>query len=139
MSILFNEYNYFQAYIEAENKRLESDPSQFSAKEIIIRIEYKHCPNLTIIDTPGLILAAPGRKNRVLQVLSYPFSFYSQLTLVHCSLLCSFVSTKTALTAILPQRSNIYKPTSFGNLATCRVRLVLLRPLFMRKFSIRKP
>ncbi|XP_047050073.1 dynamin-like protein ARC5 [Lolium rigidum] len=56
-----------QAYIEAENKRLENDPSQFSAKEIIIRIEYKHCPNLTIIDTPGLILAAPGHKNRVLQ------------------------------------------------------------------------
>ncbi|KAM3273448.1 hypothetical protein ACQJBY_042976 [Aegilops geniculata] len=56
-----------QAYIEAENKRLENDPSQFSAKEIIIRIEYKHCPNLTIIDTPGLILVAPGRKNRVLQ------------------------------------------------------------------------
>lgn len=67
--ILFNKNNYFQAYIEAENKRLENDPSQFSAKEIIIRIEYKHCPNLTIIDTPGLILAAPGRKNRVLQVL----------------------------------------------------------------------
>uniref|UniRef100_A0ACD5XNK6 Uncharacterized protein n=1 Tax=Avena sativa TaxID=4498 RepID=A0ACD5XNK6_AVESA len=67
MSILFYNYNYFQAYIEAENKRLENDPSQFSAKEIIIRIDYKHCPNLTIIDTPGLILAAPGRKNRVLQ------------------------------------------------------------------------
>uniref|UniRef100_A0A0E0BPS6 Dynamin-type G domain-containing protein n=1 Tax=Oryza glumipatula TaxID=40148 RepID=A0A0E0BPS6_9ORYZ len=56
-----------QAYIEAENMRLENDPSQFSEKEIIIRIEYKHCPNLTIIDTPGLILPAPGRKNRVLQ------------------------------------------------------------------------
>ncbi|KAG8093430.1 hypothetical protein GUJ93_ZPchr0012g19473 [Zizania palustris] len=56
-----------QAYIEAENMRLENDPSQFSDKEIIIRIEYKHCPNLTIIDTPGLILPAPGRKNRVLQ------------------------------------------------------------------------
>ena len=76
MSILFNKYNYFQAYIEAENKRLENDPSQFSAKEIIIRIEYKHCPHLTIIDTTGLILAAPGHKNRVLQVLSYPFVFY---------------------------------------------------------------
>lgn len=60
-----------QAYIEAENKRLENDPSQFSVKEIIIRIEYKHCPNLTIIDTPGLILAAPGRKNRVLQSQAY--------------------------------------------------------------------
>ncbi|XP_020106778.1 dynamin-like protein ARC5 [Ananas comosus] len=56
-----------QAYIEAENMRLESDPCQFSEKEIIIKVEYKYCPNLTIIDTPGLILPAPGRKNRVLQ------------------------------------------------------------------------
>ncbi|KAF8658125.1 hypothetical protein HU200_059591 [Digitaria exilis] len=56
-----------QAYIEAENMRLENDPCQFSEKEIIIKVEYKHCPNLTIIDTPGLILPAPGRKNRVLQ------------------------------------------------------------------------
>uniref|UniRef100_A0A803NVB2 Dynamin-type G domain-containing protein n=1 Tax=Cannabis sativa TaxID=3483 RepID=A0A803NVB2_CANSA len=57
-----------QAYIEAENKRLESEPCQFSAKEIIINIEYKYCPNLTIIDTPGLIAPAPGRKNRELQI-----------------------------------------------------------------------
>ncbi|AQK39611.1 dynamin-like protein ARC5-like isoform X1 [Zea mays] len=56
-----------QAYIEAENLRLENDPCQFSEKEIIIKVEYKHSPNLTIIDTPGLILPAPGRKNRVLQ------------------------------------------------------------------------
>ncbi|CAN6344578.1 unnamed protein product [Urochloa humidicola] len=56
-----------QAYIEAENMRLEKEPCQFSEKEIIIKVEYKHCPNLTIIDTPGLILPAPGRKNRVLQ------------------------------------------------------------------------
>ncbi|KAG1369941.1 dynamin-like protein ARC5 [Cocos nucifera] len=56
-----------QAYIEAENMRLESDPCQFSEKEIIIKIEYKYCPNLTIIDTPGLIIPAPGRKNRILQ------------------------------------------------------------------------
>lgn len=56
-----------QAYIEAENMRLENEPCQFSAKEIIIRVEYKYCPNLTIIDTPGLIAAAPGRKNRALQ------------------------------------------------------------------------
>jgi hypothetical protein len=48
---------------------LENDPCQFSEKEIIIKVEYKHSPNLTIIDTPGLILPAPGRKNRVLQVL----------------------------------------------------------------------
>ncbi|AQK39608.1 Dynamin-like protein ARC5 [Zea mays] len=50
-----------QAYIEAENLRLENDPCQFSEKEIIIKVEYKHSPNLTIIDTPGLILPAPGR------------------------------------------------------------------------------
>ncbi|XP_008781610.2 dynamin-like protein ARC5 [Phoenix dactylifera] len=56
-----------QAYIEAENMRLESDPCQFSEKEIIIKIEYKYCPNLTMIDTPGLIIPAPGRKNRILQ------------------------------------------------------------------------
>ncbi|KAK3031514.1 hypothetical protein RJ639_036028, partial [Escallonia herrerae] len=54
-------------YIEAENMRLEHEPCQFSAKEIIIRVEYKYCPNLTIIDTPGLVAPAPGRKNRALQ------------------------------------------------------------------------
>ncbi|KAL3699377.1 hypothetical protein R1sor_017399 [Riccia sorocarpa] len=56
-----------QAYIESENMRLELEPSQFWAKEIVVRIEYKFCPNLTIIDTPGLISAAPGRKNISLQ------------------------------------------------------------------------
>ncbi|XP_030459244.1 dynamin-like protein ARC5 [Syzygium oleosum] len=56
-----------QAYIEAENMRLEREPCQFSSKEIIIKVEYKYCPNLTIIDTPGLIAPAPGRKNRALQ------------------------------------------------------------------------
>ncbi|EEF33759.1 dynamin-like protein ARC5 [Ricinus communis] len=56
-----------QAYIEAENMRLERETCQFSAKEIIIRVEYKYCPNLTIIDTPGLIAPAPGRKNQALQ------------------------------------------------------------------------
>lgn len=61
-------FGVLQEYIEAENMRLESEPSQFSAKEIIINVEYKYCPNLTIIDTPGLIAPAPGRKNRELQV-----------------------------------------------------------------------
>ncbi|XP_012071357.1 dynamin-like protein ARC5 [Jatropha curcas] len=56
-----------QAYIESENMRLERETCQFSAKEIIIRVEYKFCPNLTIIDTPGLIAPAPGRKNQALQ------------------------------------------------------------------------
>ncbi|KMT03685.1 hypothetical protein BVRB_8g190220 [Beta vulgaris subsp. vulgaris] len=60
-----------QAFIEAENMRLESEPCQFSSKEIIIKVEYKYCPNLTIIDTPGLIAPAPartpGRKSHSLQ------------------------------------------------------------------------
>nr|GEV00612.1 dynamin-like protein ARC5 isoform X2 [Tanacetum cinerariifolium] len=43
-----------QEYIEAENMRLERETCQFSSKEIIVRVEYKYCPNLTIIDTPGL-------------------------------------------------------------------------------------
>lgn len=59
-----------QSFIEAENMRLEreSNNNQFSAKEIIIKVEFKYCPNLTIIDTPGLIAPAPGRKNGALQV-----------------------------------------------------------------------
>jgi Dynamin family len=61
---------FMQAYIEAENMRLESNPCQFSDREIVINIEYKYCPNLTIIDTPGLIIPAPGHKNRVVQVLT---------------------------------------------------------------------
>jgi hypothetical protein len=40
---------------------------QFWSKEIIVKVEYKYCPNLTIIDTPGLISAAPGRANAQLQ------------------------------------------------------------------------
>lgn len=52
--------------------RLEKETCQFSAKEIIIRIEYKYCPNLTIIDTPGLVAPAPSRKNRALQVQLFP-------------------------------------------------------------------
>jgi hypothetical protein len=59
---------YWQAYIETENIRLEREACQFWAKEIIVKIEYKYCPNLTIIDTPGLIAAAPGQKNHSLQV-----------------------------------------------------------------------
>lgn len=48
--------------------RLERESCQFSAKEIIVKVEYKYCPNLTIIDTPGLVAPAPGRKTRALQV-----------------------------------------------------------------------
>ena len=55
-----------QRYIESENVRLEND-NGFWAKDIVVRIEYKYCPNLTIIDTPGLIAAAPGRKHQATQ------------------------------------------------------------------------
>jgi hypothetical protein len=41
-----------QEYIHNENQRLEEE-QQFWSKEIVVRIEYKFCPNLTIIDTPG--------------------------------------------------------------------------------------
>lgn len=46
-----------QEYIENENTRLERE-HQFWAKEIIVRIEYKYCPNLSIIDTPGALPSA---------------------------------------------------------------------------------
>lgn len=55
-----------QDYIENENARLDRE-GQFWAKEIVVKIEYKYCPNLTIIDTPGLISAAPGKRNSGLQ------------------------------------------------------------------------
>lgn len=67
MKGLIDVVDFLQAYIEAENMRLEREACQFWAKEIILKIEYKYCPNLTIIDTPGLIAAAPGRKNQSLQ------------------------------------------------------------------------
>lgn len=55
-----------QEYIENENGRLDRE-GQFWSKEIVVKIEYKYCPNLTIIDTPGLISAAPGKRNANLQ------------------------------------------------------------------------
>lgn len=57
-----------QEYIEAENRRLEQDSEQFWAKEIVVKIEYKYCPNLTIIDTPGLISAPSKGRVSPLQV-----------------------------------------------------------------------
>jgi hypothetical protein len=43
-----------QAYIDADNAMLERE-QRFASREIVVRMEYKHCPNLTIIDTPGTI------------------------------------------------------------------------------------
>jgi hypothetical protein len=36
----------------------------FESKEINIRMEYKHCPNMILIDTPGLISAPRIPKGR---------------------------------------------------------------------------
>ena len=50
-----------QAYIEGENRRLEKDPVRsFDGREINVRMEYKYCPNMILIDTPGLISAPRG-------------------------------------------------------------------------------
>ena len=53
-----------QQYIEAENKRLERDPMRcFDSREINVRMEYKYCPNMILIDTPGLIAAPKMNRN----------------------------------------------------------------------------
>ena len=47
-----------QDYINSENTRLERDPVRcFDSREINVRMEYKYCPNMILIDTPGLIAA----------------------------------------------------------------------------------
>ena len=52
-----------QNYIESENKRLERDPSRcFDSKEINIRMEYRYCPNMIVIDTPGMLHPPKGRQ-----------------------------------------------------------------------------
>lgn len=54
-----------QDYIERENQRLERDPTRsFDSREINLRMEYKHCPNMILIDTPGLIAAPRIPKGR---------------------------------------------------------------------------
>ena len=56
--------NEIQEYIERENRRLEKDPVRsFDAREINVRMEYKYCPNMILIDTPGLIGAPRVRKD----------------------------------------------------------------------------
>lgn len=52
-----------QDYIENENKRLERDPTRyFDPREINIRMEYRYCPNMMVIDTPGMLHAPKGRQ-----------------------------------------------------------------------------
>lgn len=54
-----------QDYINRENQRLERDPMRsFDVREINVRMEYKNCPNMILIDTPGLIAAPKIPKGR---------------------------------------------------------------------------
>ena len=54
-----------QEYIEKENTRLERDPVRcFDEREINVRMEYKYCPNMILIDTPGLIAAPKMPRGR---------------------------------------------------------------------------
>lgn len=41
---------------------LRKSRTAVSSKPIIMRAEYAHCPNLTIIDTPGFVLKVCPRK-----------------------------------------------------------------------------
>lgn len=51
-----------QSYIESENRRLERDPTRsFDPREINIRMEYRYCPNMIVIDTPGMLHPPKGR------------------------------------------------------------------------------
>ena len=73
-----------QAYIESENKRLERDPSRcFDAREINIRMEYRYCPNMIVIDTPGMLHPPKVRTCRT--VLSCGYCYL--VTLLHCAIM----------------------------------------------------
>ena len=39
---------------------LKKTRTAVSPKAIVMRVEYAHCPNLTIIDTPGFVLKVPS-------------------------------------------------------------------------------
>jgi hypothetical protein len=66
-----------QEYIENENARLERE-QQFWQREIVVKIEYKFCPNLTIIDTPGPPPSLP-MQDPALSCLPFVFSIRSYL------------------------------------------------------------
>jgi GTPase SAR1 family protein len=47
-----------QTFIASENHRIEVDPTRcFDHREIVVRVEYRYCPNMVMVDTPGLISA----------------------------------------------------------------------------------
>ena len=81
-----------QAYIESENKRLERDPSRcFDAREINIRMEYRYCPNMIVIDTPGMLHPPKVRTYRTVL-------FSDSVTLCYNALYLPFVSNLVCVT-----------------------------------------
>ena len=48
-----------QGHIQAANEELAA-VSSFSGRDIVVRIDFKYSPNLTIIDTPGLLSVVPS-------------------------------------------------------------------------------
>ncbi|KAL6955747.1 Dynamin-related protein 5A, partial [Sarracenia purpurea var. burkii] len=48
---------------------LKNIKSAVSSKPIVMRAEYAHCPNLTIIDTPGFVLKVSGQRMKIHQAL----------------------------------------------------------------------
>lgn len=51
---------------------LKKTKSAVSSKPIVMRAEYAHCPNLTIIDTPGFVLKV-GFRLQILQLMCVYF------------------------------------------------------------------
>lgn len=98
-----------QEYIHNENARLEEE-QQFWSKEIVVRIEYKFCPNLTIIDTPGTCAGqhdACSSRIKHAGCMKPRFTLAEVLHLCSISLLASFAHpqpTTGALTGILVPR-----------------------------------
>ena len=80
-----------QRYIESENSRLEKDKVRcFDSREINIRMEYKECPNMILIDTPGLISApkTPKVSNMIFCLCLRPFLYL--LCLLKSNICCFY-------------------------------------------------
>ena len=78
-----------QAYIESENKRLERDPSRcFDAREINVRMEYRYCPNMIVIDTPGML--HPPKVNATLYTTHWLLTFVCTTYVRQSGYSCSY-------------------------------------------------
>ena len=99
-------FSPYQTYIESENKRLERDPSRcFDAREINVRMEYRFCPNMIVIDTPGM-LHPPKVSDSSLRLSVY-LLFSPRLslscTVLHCTVLsCAVLYCPVLFSSVLP-------------------------------------